>query len=76
MPYQNTDPKGAAELLRGDAPHTLVDVRTPEEFAAGHVPGAYNVPLLFRSPAGMSPNPAFITALEAHFEKDAALVFQ
>jgi len=23
----------------------LIDVRTPEEFAAGHVPGAYNVPL-------------------------------
>ena len=23
----------------------LVDVRTPEEFAAGHVPGAVNVPL-------------------------------
>jgi phage shock protein E len=28
----------------GDKP-TLLDVRTPEEFAAGHVPGARNIPL-------------------------------
>lgn len=37
----------AAELLArtraGDAPHIL-DVRSPEEFATGHVPGAINVP--------------------------------
>lgn len=25
--------------------HTLVDVRSPEDHAAGHVPGAINVPL-------------------------------
>lgn len=24
---------------------SIVDVRTPEEFAAGHVPGAINIPL-------------------------------
>lgn len=24
---------------------TLVDVRTPEEFAAGHLPGAVNIPI-------------------------------
>jgi rhodanese-related sulfurtransferase len=33
-----------ADLARGAVP-LLVDVRTPEEFAAGHVPGAKNVPL-------------------------------
>jgi rhodanese-related sulfurtransferase len=37
----------ASELLsrieRGDAPLVL-DVRTPAEFAAGHVPGALNIP--------------------------------
>lgn len=26
-------------------PKTFVDVRTPEEFAGGHVPGAVNIPL-------------------------------
>lgn len=38
----------AAELLdrmeRGDAP-VIVDVRQPEEWAAGHIPGALHIPL-------------------------------
>lgn len=33
-----------ADLDRGAVP-LLIDVRTPGEFAAGHVPGARNVPL-------------------------------
>jgi rhodanese-related sulfurtransferase/DNA-binding HxlR family transcriptional regulator len=41
------EPVSRAELLkratRGDV--TIVDVRPPEEFAAGHLPGALNVPL-------------------------------
>lgn len=37
----------AAEALEqrlGDAQLVVLDVRSPEEFAAGHVPGAINVP--------------------------------
>ena len=38
------EPAAVAELTRrADAPLVL-DVRTPEEFAAGHVPGAVSVP--------------------------------
>ncbi len=33
-----------ALLASGGAGHTLVDVRDPEEFAAGHIPGALNIP--------------------------------
>jgi rhodanese-related sulfurtransferase len=33
-----------AELARG-AEITVLDVRTPGEFEAGHIPGSYNVPL-------------------------------
>ena len=33
----------AARIEAGDAP-TILDVRTPEEFAAGHLPGAINIP--------------------------------
>lgn len=39
---------GPAELeeLRRDRPETrVIDVRTPAEFAAGHIDGSYNVPL-------------------------------
>ena len=41
-------PRGAFELLRnhdGDPAWTTLDVRTPAEFAAGHVPGAVNIDL-------------------------------
>lgn len=31
-------------LLAGQEPVVLVDVRSPEEFAGGHIPGAINIP--------------------------------
>lgn len=34
-----------AEYAQTDAPHLLVDVRTPEEFATGHIAGAVNISL-------------------------------
>jgi rhodanese-related sulfurtransferase len=34
-----------AEELRGGSPPVLLDVRTPAEFARGHVNGARNVPV-------------------------------
>lgn len=34
----------AARISSGSAP-TILDVRTPEEFAAGHIKGAINVPV-------------------------------
>lgn len=36
---------GAEAHRRVEAGATLVDVRTPEEFAAGHLPGAVNIPV-------------------------------
>jgi len=34
------------EKIQGRTPHLLVDVREPHEFAAGHLPGAVNIPLI------------------------------
>ena len=34
-----------AERLAGEQPPPLIDVRTPAEFRAGHLPGAINSPL-------------------------------
>jgi rhodanese-related sulfurtransferase len=39
------DPEGLAAELRGGAPPVLLDVRTPTEFARGHLAGARNVPV-------------------------------
>ncbi len=33
------------EMVQGDEPFTLVDVRAPEEFAAHHIRGAVNIPV-------------------------------
>ena len=34
-----------SEFVTAAQPHLLVDVRTPEEFAGGHIAGAVNIPL-------------------------------
>jgi rhodanese-related sulfurtransferase len=54
--------------------YTYVDVRSEPEFDAGHVPGAWNVPLNHQGPGGMVPNPDFLSVMEALFPKDAKLV--
>jgi rhodanese-related sulfurtransferase len=53
---------------------TYVDVRTVEEFEAGHVPGAFNVPIAVSSPGGMAPNPDFERVMAGAFPKDARIV--
>lgn len=57
-----------------DEGFVYVDVRTEEEFAAGHPEGAYNVPLMLRGAAGMTPNEAFLGVMERVFEKSAPIV--
>lgn len=40
-----SDPEALARLLKEKTePFVLVDVRTPEEYASGHIPGAVNIP--------------------------------
>ena len=73
--FKSMNPAGARELLQSDAEFIVVDVRTTEEFEAGHIPGAYNVPIAFAGAAGMSPNPEFADKIEALFPKDKKIVF-
>src|SRR5258705_1436335 len=70
---QRISPQDAKRLM-ADEGYTYVDVRSIPEFEAGHPAGAANVPLLHRGPAGMTPNPEFLTVMMACFAKDAKLV--
>ena len=74
MSYETLNPEETRARLDGDGEWTYVDVRTPEEFGRGHVPGAYNVPAFFPGPTGMMPNPEFAGVMKAHFATDRALV--
>ena len=75
MTYQTHPPAAVQELLASDSSVVYIDVRTVEEFAQGHVPGSYNIPIFFLSGLGMQPNPAFLAAVTRHFTKDQKIVF-
>ena len=65
-------PKEAAEKMATG--YTYVDVRTEEEFAAGHPAGAVNVPLMLTGPQGMTPNARFGEVMGAAFPKNTPIV--
>ncbi|KAF8043370.1 hypothetical protein BT93_A1650 [Corymbia citriodora subsp. variegata] len=62
----------AHELLQ--AGHHYLDVRTPEEFSAGHASGAINIPYMYRVGSGMTKNPSFIQEVSKHFRKDDEII--
>jgi rhodanese-related sulfurtransferase len=74
MTFETTDPQGAKGRLDGDQDWTCLDVRTVQEFEAGHVPGAYNVPLLEMTASGMQPNQDFLSVVQRAFTQETALI--
>lgn len=62
----------AEQLLGEDIPY--VDVRTASEYAAGHVPGAFNVPWLVEVPGGRAPNSDFVRVMEKLFDKNQRVI--
>lgn len=60
MPIQELQPRQCHDLREADPSIVHLDVRTPDEFAAGHPPGALNVPIFLAGPGGMKPNPDFL----------------
>ncbi len=74
MSYETLEPKAAAERLESTEGAIYLDVRTPEEYAAGHAPGAYNIPYLLRGPAGAQPNGSFVDQVAKHFTPQTPLV--
>jgi rhodanese-related sulfurtransferase len=70
-PTRISPQEASAKLAEG---WTYVDVRTPGEFAAGHPPGAVNVPLMLAGAGGMVPNADFVAAMTAAFPMSADIV--
>ena len=68
-------PQEAYDSMREDGQAVYIDVRTVEEFTAGHPEGAVNVPIAFLDPAqGMVFNPEFVEVVEKHFARDRKLL--
>ena len=42
--YEQITPAEAKALMNSEQDHVILDVRTPEEFAAGHIAGAILIP--------------------------------
>lgn len=73
MPIRSIDPDAAHAEMRGTT-HAFIDVRTPEEYAAGHPRDAVNIPWALAHPAtGMAPNPDFVATVARHYGKATPL---
>ena len=64
--------RDVSEMQAGGARY--VDVRTAEEYALGHVPGAFNIPWQFGSLIGMQANPSFEAVIKRSFSPDQTLI--
>ncbi len=42
--YRRISQEEAVSIMESEEDYLILDVRTPEEFAAGHIPGAINIP--------------------------------
>ena len=76
MDVKRITPEETKSLLDSGDGYVYLDVRTVNEFNAGHVPGAKNIPFLDMDPmrGGMAPNPQFVEIVERNFPKDAKLI--
>jgi rhodanese-related sulfurtransferase len=76
MEIAQTTPADAHATLAQSPGALYLDVRTEEEFAAGHPAGARNVPVVFFDPATRQPrpNPDFLAILERHVPRTAKLL--
>ena len=64
MEIRQTTPSDAYETMQSDPTAVYLDVRTPEEFAAGHPAGAVNVPGMYCRGGCSRPNPDFVAGVQ------------
>lgn len=66
MDLKRVPPPEAKRMVEEEG-YRILDVRSREEFAEGHPEGAYNIPLLHKTPQGMVPNPEFAQVVQRTF---------
>lgn len=71
MPRRESAATCAALMEDG---YVYLDVRTVQEFEAGHPKGAYNIPAFLIGPGGRSFNENFVAEVKAQFATDASIV--
>ncbi len=75
MEIKRITPEDTKELLDSNQGYIYLDVRTVPEFAASHVPGAKNIPVVEPDVYGrMQLNPQFVENIEANLGKEAKLI--
>jgi rhodanese-related sulfurtransferase len=75
MAIKEISPQEAYEALKNTPDAVYIDVRTVEEFAAGHPDGAVNIPIAFHDPTqGMVLNEDFRPVVLRTFSKSRKLV--
>lgn len=75
MEIRRITPEEAKQLLDSNSGYIYLDVRTVQEFDAGHVPGAKNVPVVEPDASGrMQLNPRFVEIVERNFAKDVKCI--
>ncbi|MDH5673034.1 MAG: rhodanese-like domain-containing protein [Myxococcales bacterium] len=73
MKLERVSPEQAHRLIEEQG-YLHLDVRTVQEFEAGHPEGAYNVPIKVTTEHGMADNSEFLSVVRACFESDAGIV--
>ena len=76
MSVKLIDPKQTWDTLQSDTNAVYLDVRTPEEFTNGHVPGAVNIPIMLPDPTSrrMAPNPRFLDEVRTRYPQDHKII--
>lgn len=76
MPIRQLTPPDAARELAEHPGAVYLDVRTPDEFDAGHPAGARNVPVFLFDPATGRPRPnaEFMAVVGRHLAPDTRLL--
>ena len=76
MDVPQTTPPEAFETLSAHPGAVYLDVRTEEEFAAGHPAGARNIPAFFFDPVTHrpTPNPDFLATVERNLPQATKLL--